>query len=110
MHEIQKKEDDLAGWAESQTKFFVPFDEYQEQHFITIMSDHALLISNTRRRHDADPFVIALAKTQGCAVITEEKRGSLSKPKIPDVCNALGVESFSILELMRRENWRYYSG
>lgn len=107
LQEIQRKEDDVAVWAKSQTQFFVPFDEHQEEHFITVMTDHALLISNTKRKHDADPFVIALAKTQGCAVITEERSGSLSKPKIPDVCKALGIDCFSVLDLMRREGWSY---
>ena len=37
--------------------------------------------------------------------ICEHRSGSLERPKIPDVCSAIGVESMSLLDLIRREGW-----
>ena len=40
------------------------------------------------------------------AVITgETPSGSLKRPKIPDVCLAIGVEPIGLLDLIRREGW-----
>lgn len=104
---MTKQDDDVAEWAMSQSKCFIPFDDVQEQHLITVMTDHELLVKNTKKKNAADPFVIALAKTHGIAVITEEQEGSPGKPKIPDVCRAMGIAHLSVLELMRREGWIY---
>jgi hypothetical protein len=42
----------------------------------------------------ADPFVIALERVPGLTVVTAERAsGSLQKPRIPDVCTGVGVES-----------------
>ena len=68
--------------------------------------DHPRLIDTRRGRSGADPFVIALAKVRGSAVITgETPSGSLKRPKIPDVCRAIGVEPIGLLDLIRREGW-----
>lgn len=53
----------------------------------------------------ADPFVIALAQERGLTVVTAEK-SKPTKPRIPDVCKALGVPCITLVELFRRESWR----
>jgi len=58
--------------------------------------------------YGADPFVIALAKVEDLIVVTGERAtNNLAKPKIPDVCNDMGIECINILDLMRREGWQF---
>lgn len=64
-------------------------------------------------RHDeAYRYVIALAKLKGWTVVTHEtparsKKNALRTHFIPDVCRAVGVPCIDLLELMRREKWRF---
>ena len=55
----------------------------------------------------ADPFVIALARTRSLVVVSEEKKQSLKNPKIPDVCDSLGVQCLGVVGMMRQEGWRF---
>ncbi|MFL2121486.1 DUF4411 family protein [Marinilactibacillus psychrotolerans] len=60
----------------------------------------------------ADPWLIAIALTYGYTIVTMEVRNtSLSsgsptskEPKIPDVCDALGVECINLYDLMHDHN------
>lgn len=56
----------------------------------------------------ADPWIIAAAKANKYTIVTEEKKSNgISKKqknkeaKIPDVANALGVETVSLFDMMR---------
>lgn len=105
-HELEKKDDDALAWALEQDRFFVPMDDDIQDAVSAILRDHPRLIDTRRGRSGADPFVIALAKVRGSAVITgETPSGSLNRPKIPDVCRAIGVEPIGLLDLIRREGW-----
>jgi hypothetical protein len=64
------------------------------------------LINPNTGRSGADPFVIALAQVNNCAVVTEEKARP-TRPKIPDVCAGLGLRCINMLDLMRQERWSY---
>ena len=55
---------------------------------------------------NADPFVIALALEEGLTVVTYEQRKP-TKPRIPDVCDALEVPCISLVELFRNEKWTF---
>jgi hypothetical protein len=72
-----------------------------------ILAAHPKLIDPRATRSGADPFVIALAQENSCAVVCEERFISIVNPRIPDVCAALGVECINLLEMMRREGWIY---
>lgn len=106
MYELEKKEDEAFAWASAQDNFFVPMDDKVQDAVSEILAAHPRLLDTRRGRSGADPFVIALARVRGCVVITGEHRsGSLERPKIPDVCHAIDVESISLLDLIRREGW-----
>jgi hypothetical protein len=50
--------------------------------------------------------VIALARVNSCAVLTNEKPSvTLAKPRIPDVCQAYGIRTLNLLELIREKRW-----
>ncbi len=71
------------------------------------MRDHPLLMKATKNRNGGDPFVIATAQVLGLTVVTEERGGSLSKPKIPSVCQALGVRCIDVLAFIREQGWSF---
>ena len=50
------------------------------------------------KRSGVDPFVIALAMVNQGTVVTEENAtGNIAKPRIPDVCDALGVPCLTLI-------------
>ena len=105
--ELLRKEDDLASWAAHQQGFFIPFDSRQQARLVYIMDNYEFIVKNTKQKHAADPHVIALAWEEKYTIVTEEGIGGPSKTRIPDVCRAIGVKDISILDLMRRESWKY---
>ena len=72
-----------------------------------IMGLYPKLVDTSKGKSGADPFVIALARSQTphLTVITEEKGGSQKKPKIPYVCREEGIRSISLLELIVEQKW-----
>jgi hypothetical protein len=58
----------------------------------------------------ADAYVIALAKTKGWLVVSQEtsvqeKHRPRQSYFIPDVCRDLGIPCVNLLGMMRREKW-----
>ncbi len=54
----------------------------------------------------ADPCVIALAHAHAGVVVTEETLSrNLTKPKIPDVCDAMGVRRLNLLQFVQEQGW-----
>jgi hypothetical protein len=106
--ELKKKDDDLYHWAKSRPAMFRALDEEIQFAVIDLLNDFPKLVNTQKGRSQADPFVIALARTQGCTVVTNEVAlGSLERPRIPDVCNALRIPCINVLGLIRAEGWRF---
>ena len=83
---------------------FVPIDEAIQPVVISILSQFEKLVDTRANRSAGDPFVIALAQIQGCAVVTDEQpTRSLYRPNIPDVCRELKLPWLSLLQLIRNE-------
>lgn len=83
---------------------FVEIDEPLQAIVKKIMAAPPNLVDTTKGRSGADPSVIALAKTtnpQMC-IVTEEYRG---KERIPDVCDAQGLDHCGVADLVEREGW-----
>lgn len=104
--ELEKQNDDALEWATEQSNLFVEVDDEIQDEVSKILANHPRLIDTRKGRSGADPLVIALAKVRECSVVTGElPSNSLKRPKIPDVCNSIGVECLNLLGLMRREGW-----
>ncbi len=52
----------------------------------TLLAEHPMLTKAGTGRSAADPFVIAGAALESCSLVTQEKGGTPSKPRIPLVC------------------------
>jgi hypothetical protein len=105
IEELAKKEDGACQWAKAELQVYA-MDEEIQRVVSEILAAHERLVDHRRSRSKCDPFVIALAKMKGYAVVTGEKAsGNLQKPKIPDVCAALNVRCISLLDLFREQGW-----
>jgi hypothetical protein len=105
--EVRRQDDELVQWIEDYSdELFVEVDEPIQHEVKAILKTHPALIHARGRGHSgADPFVIALAKMNVCTVVTEEGRGSTKHPKIPDVCDDLGVPCIRLADLIIGEGW-----
>ena len=105
IEELDRKDDDWRQWVyDRKDKLIVPMDMPQADAVKQVMTVYAAQSSNISRV-TGDPFFIALALAQGLTVVTSESERK-GKVKIPKICDALGVKSISLLDLMRRERWR----
>lgn len=109
LRESKKKEgDEIYSWCAKRPAMFLPLDARIQTAVAEILSKHPRLVESGGRRSAADPFVIAVAYVHDCAVVTgENASGTISKPRIPDVCAALGIEVLSFLGVFRREGWTF---
>lgn len=106
LHELERKDDEVFAWAKAQQGLFVPIDNPIQGVVSAILQAHRKLLDTRKNRSGADPFVIALAKIQGSAVVTDEHpTGSLGRPNIPDVCEQMGIRCVNFVQLMREQRW-----
>lgn len=115
-HEISSIDDQLKEWSKTQDKLFVEPTLKQIELVTEILQKYPSLI-DIERKHDADPWVIALTielstspqKTLFAVkriVVTEEKiRGK--RVRIPFVCNDYGIGSLDIIGMFREEGWKF---
>ncbi|MFH1742962.1 MAG: DUF4411 family protein [bacterium] len=108
LFELEPKDDEVYKWAKSRIQMFVSIDERIQEFVAEIMRDYPNLVDYRRMRSAADPFVIALAKIENCSVVTNENVSvNPEKPKIPNVCRAMGILSISFLELISEQAWKF---
>ncbi len=106
--ELKKKDDDVYKWARNQAGLFLPIDEATQKSVRKILSAYPRLVDARKNRSTADPFVIAVAQVNGLTVVSGEiPSNNLRKPKIPDVCSAMGIKHIRLLELFGLERWRF---
>ena len=65
--------DELLLWALEREHIFIPLDEETQIQATLILSTYSNLIDIKKKKSSADPFVIALAITKNCTVVTEEQ-------------------------------------
>lgn len=104
--ELTARADDVNDWARRQSRLFVPLTEDVQLAVRDVLVEHQRIIGIGSGRSGADPFVIALARTCGGTVVTEETPSrNLTKPKIPDVCQAMGVRQLNLLGFIQEQGW-----
>jgi hypothetical protein len=106
--ELSKRDDEVLQWVKTQHGLFVPLDEGVQRATTDVLDAHPKLMGHGGGRNEADPFVIALAITTGATVVTEEtKSGNLAKPRIPDVCGALGVPCCGLIGFLQQQGYSF---
>lgn len=108
LFELRKKHDNAYEWACQNRQMFIPVDTKIQEAVRSILRDYKKLIDTRRNRSGADPFVIALALISHLSVVTAENpSGSFERPKIPDVCKALGIRWLNMIDLFREQGWQF---
>ena len=108
--ELEKMDDGMHDWLKERRSILVPIDEQIQEVVLSLLLEHPRLVDTHKGRSQADPFVIATAVCLGpdAVVVTGEKRrGNLAIPKIPDVCDAMGVRSMTFLEMLRELEFKF---
>lgn len=106
--ELARRDDDAKRWADGQTGLFCPLDEQIQQAARHILRLHPNMVRQGGRRSAADPFVIALVMVNNATVVTQETAsGNIEKPRIPDVCDALGVPWLTLMGYIEAQGWTF---
>ena len=107
--EIKKRDEVVKAWADPRRdEFIVPTTASLAKGVQNILDKFPRLAMSGGRRDRADPWVIAVAIERGGIVVTGEVgNGSPSKPKIPYVCEQLGVRCIRFTDLIAEESWRF---
>jgi hypothetical protein len=107
VQELERKDDGISAWVRDHDNMIVPIDDGVQRRVAEIMSRHGRLVDSRKNRSGCDPWVIALAQERGLTVVTAEKPSrSLARPKIPDVCQDLGLPCIEIIDLFRQQGWK----
>ena len=86
----------------------VPTDVVITTKVQAILSSFPRLVANMKGRNRADAFVIAVAQVKDAVVVTGEGAdGNQNRPKIPYICQELGVTCLRFLDIVRFEGWRF---
>lgn len=106
--ELSKRDDTTKAWAMSQDSLFVDLEEDIQAATMGVLAAHPKLTGTGGGRNEADPFVIGLAQARHGVVVTEETlSNNINKPRIPDVCGALGVRCINLVQFARDQDWKF---
>jgi hypothetical protein len=107
--ELSTRDDDVHAWARTQEGLFVPLDDTVQRATREVLAAHPKLMGRGGGRNAADPFVIGLAMARGGVVVTQETMSGnvVNKPRIPDVCQALGVPWTNLVGFLQQQGYSY---
>ena len=107
--EVKQKDERAQEWVQPRlADLVVRTDQAVVTATQQVLRGHELLVKNMKGRNRADPFVIAVAQIRGAIVVTGEgSDGTANRPKIPYVCNQLGLTCIRFLDVVRAEGWRF---
>lgn len=107
--EAKKRAAVAQAWcARYLADILVPTDSRIAGSVTTILSAHPRLVMNMKGRNRADAFVIAVALELKATVVTGEgSDGTDNRPKIPYVCEQLGVPCYRFLDMIKEEGWSF---
>ena len=105
--EVQKKDDDLHEWMKQRKFMLIPADESIQRRVADVLATYPRLVDTLKGRSQADPFVIATAVETGSIVVTGESVGTATRPRIPFVCQQLGIRRITFLDMIRELKLTY---
>ena len=108
-NEIGREYDgDVQRWTRKNREMFIELDEDQIIVVKAIEKEFKDFVDTEKTIPDADPFLIALAKSRGnWTVVTQEKPSTNLIPKIPDVCKSIGIPCINLFDFFRNCNLKY---
>lgn len=108
--ELRRKDDDLRQWAEQRHYMFMEPDDDCQACVSEIVTTFPTFVPETTPDGVwADPYVIAIAKTYGCTVITQERLANPGQRhlSISDICQSIKIPRCDFLTFVRQERWLF---
>jgi len=106
--ELGRKDDTTKDWATNQVDLFLSLDQDIQVATREVLAEHPKLVGKGGQRNLADSFAIGLARARSSIVVTQETRtNNLEKPRIPDVCGAMGVRCVDLVGFIRDQGWSF---
>lgn len=102
LNELKAKDDDCYDWANSFKYAFVDEAEYWQEAQSIGAANPGIVKPN--KQDNADPFVIALAKSRNLIVVSSEGEGA---GKIHRACQSCGVRSMNFVGFLREQKLRF---
>ena len=107
LNELQMRDDDLFAWAMKNKQGFLPIDQAQIEELRKIYSEIGD-IGHKGRTFDADPWILALARSKNASVVSSEKHtGDRGNPRIPDACKFLNIPHLRSSDVFEIERLSY---
>jgi hypothetical protein len=101
--EIEVGKDELWEWLKKRKRAVMRTSQDVIDQMSELVNRYPGLVAEGGQRSAADPWVISCALVKKGILVTEENpSGKIARPKIPDVCFELGLESIKTVELLRR--------
>ena len=107
--EVKTKDAVVQAWAKPRKDtLIIKTDAHIAIEVKRILTRYSRLVMNLKGRNRADPFVIAVAKLRAATVVTGEgSNGTENRPKIPYICQELGIPCIRLLDVIRLEGWKF---
>lgn len=109
LREVHRGGDVLYRWAGELDGFTCKVTDLELSIVASIASKHPDWVRG--QVNEADPFVIAHAKSEGSTIVTEENRkgrGTIDKNlKIPNVAEEHGVQCIKFFDFVRIHGWSF---
>ena len=106
--ELKKQSDEPEKWVSARQHMVRGMTAPIFARTQTILRAHYPAAHVNAKMSQADPFVVALAVEEQLIVVSDEQSAPTSKvPKIPDLCQRLGVQHRDVFGLARDQGWKF---
>lgn len=109
--EIGQGYGDLTDWANARTNFFLRSSDVRTFESLKLLATWASKnykpAAYAKFFQSADLVLVGFAHAHGHIVVTQEKYCSGAQVKIPNACEAIGVECINTWQLLLREQVRF---
>jgi hypothetical protein len=106
--ELKRHDDDAYRWAATHKSCHIPLtEEIQKFAKEVVLAQFPKLLAVSAGKSGGDPWLIATAKIHGAMVITGEHLGGPAHPKVPFVCERLGILYGGFIDILKREGWNF---
>jgi hypothetical protein len=104
--DLEKQDDELFAWAKARKSIFHVPDQRTITQVKSILATYPQYAANGGTTNRSDPWIIAHAFVVGGIVVTDEKPAPRQRatlpPKMPDVCDALGLDWIAPIDFLKR--------
>lgn len=106
--ELRKNEDAAYEWLRDREDLFVRPSGDDVQRAIAYLVNTYPNFGTSTTKNQADPYAVALAMVNACAVVCHEKpSGNLNGPKILDICRAGRIPYLAFVDMLREQGVRF---